>query len=207
MKRVRWSRHTKIYLSLGVLLLSAATAATLYDPALNGLEARIFYWFYNSPDALRLPVLVITQGGSIWVLLGLVVGAVLSNRYNIARRLAYSGLSVYVSAVMLKYLIGHPRPAFLLDNVAERESILRSPGFPSAHAALATIVGLTLMPYLPKRLRWLVPVGIVCVAVSRLYLGVHSPWDVVGGVGVGLIGAAVSSYIFDGKLAKSTRKA
>jgi membrane-associated phospholipid phosphatase len=58
-------------------------------------------------------------------------------------------------------------------------------GFPSWHAAAITVIMLTLLPYLRGKWRLAVPLLIAAVCISRLYLGVHIPLDIVGGVALG----------------------
>src|SRR5205823_7107152 len=86
----------------------------------------------------------------------------------------------------LKHFIHRARPAGLLHDVHLRWMDTGN-GFPSGHTATATIILLILIPYLPKKWRWIVPLGIVLMALSRIYLGLHAPLDVIGGFAVGLL--------------------
>ncbi len=94
----------------------------------------------------------------------------------------------------IKYLVDRPRPCDALSNVntlaGYRCSAEFDPAFPSGHASRAFAVA----AFLTIRFRW--RLGIlagsfaVLAGISRVYLGLHWPSDVLGGAVVG-IGFAV----------------
>jgi undecaprenyl-diphosphatase len=95
---------------------------------------------------------------------------------------------------VLKLGFNRPRPSIVLHSVHTVSS-----SFPSGHAMSAAIVYST-VAYLAARLqkrrwaRWLTMLAaftlIALIAVSRLYLGVHYPSDVVAGITIGLAWAS-----------------
>ena len=108
---------------------------------------------------------------------------------SIGRRVGVYLLLAFTLNFHLKELFGTVRPFH------ERPEILRSteedlgPGFPSGHAQAAT----AFWGYLALRVRrwwfWAIAILVMLlIALTRLYLGVHVPVDVLGGI---LIGAAV----------------
>lgn len=59
--------------------------------------------------------------------------------------------------------------------------------FPSGHTILVTSTwGATALSFGSKLLRIGAPILIFLVGLSRMYLGVHTPWDVLAGWGVGI---------------------
>jgi undecaprenyl-diphosphatase len=94
---------------------------------------------------------------------------------------------------LLKWVINRPRPTSDLVHVFSTET---GKGFPSGHAVFVTLV-LGILAYLitfhmrKGFFRTLTVAGflvlILLVGVSRVYLGVHSASDVVGGYLIGTI--------------------
>lgn len=140
--------------------------------------------------ALDRVVLLITQLGSEQVYVALLVIVYLGVDAAIGRRIAIAFLASFYANEQIKQLVDRPRP-FEIDPSVLRSQAARAtaPGasFPSGHAQAATVFYGSLAAYV--RRRWLLAVSIVVVVLigaSRLYLGVHMPIDVVGGIGIGL---------------------
>ncbi len=91
---------------------------------------------------------------------------------------------------LLKDMIARPRPADILTGVTAMAGV-NDFSMPSNHAATAFAVAFILSRSYGKR--WLFYSLAVLVAVSRVYLGVHFPSDVIAGAFLGiLIGYALS---------------
>jgi len=176
--------------TLAALSLLASTGA------MGPLETSIFELMYTMPDSLRWFALLATQFGNVWVCIG-IIGLLFVLRKNprLALVVFRNSLVAYMSVEFIKFFVGRPRPMLLLDNVISREIAVYGNGFPSGHTALATVLILTLLPHLPKYLRWLPIAWIGVVAWSRMYLGVHAPLDVVGGLLVGLLVVLLADYL------------
>ena len=90
--------------------------------------------------------------------------------------------SAYV-ALLAKTLFGMPRPPEYLHKVTENDF-----GFPSGHALVSSgfwgYLGLRIKN---SRIIIIGAIAVFLVSLSRIYLGVHYPGDVVGGIVFGLM--------------------
>lgn len=78
--------------------------------------------------------------------------------------------------------------------------------FPSGHTQGTTAFWITFMLHLRKK--WIYAAGTVCIILvgfSRLYLGVHWPSDVIGGLIIGGLWALFACWVFDKALEKSKK--
>jgi undecaprenyl-diphosphatase len=111
--------------------------------------------------------------------------------------------------VALKAVFDRPRP-----QVVPPLTLETSPSFPSGHAMMSAVIYLTLGTLLAQLCpRWPERVYVITVAggltliigLTRLYLGVHYPSDVLGGWSVGLAWALASGLAARG-LRKESRQ-
>ena len=174
-----------------VLLASAAVFLISSLLAKKGTlvlgEEYLIAFVYGLPEDLRLFFLTITLLGSAWALAIVLIILLIKERFDVGLRVLIGGVSVYWISGLAKELIARPRPGELISDVLQRELLVLGYGFPSAHTALATVLALILGAYLPRSRQFIVIVWIAAVAVSRLYLGVHAPLDIVGGFCIGLL--------------------
>ena len=136
--------------------------------------------------ATMLGLGIVQSGMSLClILLGLLADKVNWRRAGYAGliALAFSGAAVQIA----KVLWDRPRPILALFDVRVVDSPLFAHSFPSGHTTTAFAVTVACSVYLPRFRYVLVPLA-CAAAVSRVYLGVHFPLDVVYG---GLMGALI----------------
>ncbi|WP_309896505.1 phosphatase PAP2 family protein [Archangium sp.] len=145
----------------------------------------------------------VTALGSVMVL-AVVVGAVggflvLVRRWRTLGLVVGSTVGGALVNSLLKGMFARPRPS-VVPHLTE----VMTESFPSGHAMLSAIVYLTLGALLGQLVdrHWarvyLVSVGLVLtllVGVTRVYLGVHYPTDVLGGWMAGLGWALLSALV------------
>lgn len=145
------------------------------------------------PRWLQTAMLDVTALGSTTVLT-LIVLLAISYLLAIRRRLVAAIVVASTAGgtllnFVLKVSFARPRPG-LVAHLVEESSM----SFPSGHAASAAVIYLTLAILLAsaqaaRRVRWLIIAAALLVTMliglSRIYLGVHWPSDVVAGWAVG----------------------
>ncbi len=181
----------------GFVALLVAVALGLTD----AIDAALIAAFdVPAAPAMLEPLTVVTDLGSTWAIIAvgalvLLAGAVGGHPRDGALGALVIGIGS-LTIEMIKRLVGRDRPEVL-------EPILVEVGysFPSGHTANATIaygvlavlIGRIGLPAPVRLVAWLLLGGIVvAVGLSRVWLGVHYPSDVVGGWLLG--GAFVASY-------------
>jgi len=93
----------------------------------------------------------------------------------------------------LKILIRSPRPPIQLRIVEQNET---SYGFPSGNTQDATTFwGWVSLDFKNRSLAAVGAVIVLAVAISRIYLGVHYPIQVIGGIIVGLVVVGVAEVV------------
>ncbi len=175
-------------LVIGLILFIPAMAISLTH-RLTGFEATIFHDINNWPNYLKTPALIITEGlGAGYPIAALILIPAILKYYRFAWRVFITVGGAGVVGEIFKYIVKEPRPVLLLNGHLHQRAIetgLNS--FPSGHQVVATAMAMVVWMILPKLWRWLPVLWIVLVAVSRVYLGVHTPLDVIGGFAIGLM--------------------
>jgi len=187
-------KNPTIQLGLAILLFIVA-AWMVSDGKLAEWEKDLFNTVYDLPSWLNPLFLAITQLGSVYMLMGLSIAYLLKAHYHIVIRLLMSGTLAYLLAGVAKDLIGRGRPIDFMSDLITRDYMVRGAGFPSGHAALATTIALTMGHHIPRKYWWAIPLAIVAVCISRIYLGVHAPMDVVGGFAIGWASFALFQHV------------
>lgn len=143
------------------------------NPALDSFFSFItdihhFYWVLIP---FFLYWLTLGKGKGRWLVLSLVVAVTLSDQ---------------LSAHVLKLWVERVRPCNALDAVLTPAGKSMAYSFPSSHAAnmgsSMLLLSLTFRRWIP-----LFVVIALLVGLSRIYLGLHYPSDVLGGYAVGLL--------------------
>ncbi len=129
------------------------------------------------------------EHAGIWLAIGVAGAALDGERRREWRRATATVAGVYALNTAIKQLVGRPRPR--LDGLPPLTGTPTALSFPSAHAS-TSFAGARVYARLglPAAPLYALAAGL---ALSRLYLGVHYPSDVLAGAALGgLVGAYVA---------------
>lgn len=180
------SRKLTAILWLACLIALAWGVSLASSHQLPSWEERLFVNIYNLPDSWRLPVLAITQMAGFLSVVVITLLLLWRRRYSYAARLIWASGLCFLVVTLIKNLVDRARPFDLL-NLHAKDLAATGQGFPSGHTAQATVTALVLYPLIPPKWRWTLPIGVLLVAFSRIYLGVHAPLDIIGGLAIGFM--------------------
>jgi membrane-associated phospholipid phosphatase len=186
-----------------LLTLQAGADMSWVDRAARSVEA------LHGNEGLNRLMVGITSVGEEIVLFGLFGGLALiayrRSGVRWGRFFALVGAGALVLDNVIKPLVGRPRPVF--DQLVGG----RGDSFPSGHVTATTALLFSLAWYLStgkgatvRKLVWCAAGGgAIVMAVSRVYLGVHWPTDVLAGL---VLGAAWVCMCASSQLAWSVRR-
>lgn len=150
-------------------------------------------------DVLNPLVVLYTHlgdAGMVWILLSLALLLYKPTRKVGAAALLALAFGFLCTNVVLKNLVGRERPwlhlAQLIPLVEEHDPA----SFPSGHTTAAFAAGMVWARHLPRRgARMAAVAAAVCMGLSRLYVGVHYPSDVLAGAFIGFLCSLAAEYV------------
>jgi len=167
--------------------------------AAQGLVAgeKVLFVAVNSlPNALYYLIWPFMQYGVFLTIPVLIVIALTLRRVRLAAAMAIAGIGVYLLARIVKELVKRGRPEALIGDVEAREIFAEgSLGFPSGHVAVAAALTVVVTPHLRGRWRAVLAALVVIVAIGRMYVGAHTPLDLVGGAALGVSAGCIANLL------------
>jgi undecaprenyl-diphosphatase len=180
----------------GAAAVVVACALAVSTGTVGAAERAVFRVVNEQPDALERPLWVIQLVGVLGAPLLVAAGAVVLRRWRLALALVLLvPLKLLVERGVLKQLVHRERPGTTIPDAVLRDVPSAGPSFPSGHAIIAFGIAVLLLPYLRRRWQVVALALAVLNSVARVYLGAHTPLDVVAGAAAGIAVAAVLQLV------------
>jgi undecaprenyl-diphosphatase len=135
--------------------------------------------------------------GVFWYALMLGLIAIGGQGPRAAAHMAATGLVSLLLYKALKRWTKRPRPFASDIRIRAWIAPLDEFSFPSGHTLHAVAFTIVALAYYPA-LAWLLITFTASVAVSRVVLGLHYPSDVLAAIGIGILLATLSLWMFSG---------
>ncbi|MBE6972982.1 MAG: phosphatase PAP2 family protein [Ruminococcaceae bacterium] len=134
--------------------------------------------------------------GMIWIALSLLMLCFKRTRRAGVAGLLALAVGFVLTNLTIKPLVGRVRPWLTVEGLNALVTEHDPHSFPSGHTCAALAAACAWRPYLPKRWGNAALICAVLMGLSRLYVGVHFPTDVLAGAVIGcLSGWAVNKKI------------
>ena len=170
--------------------------------ALLRLDGNILLWIQEyvrcAPlSAVMEPFTMLGNAGLLWIILSLAMLCVRKTRKAGALALLAMALGLVVTNLTIKPLVDRSRPWLMVEGLAHLVEENDPHSFPSGHTCAAFAAGIVWMRTLPWRWGRIAAVVLaVLMGLSRLYVGVHYPSDVLAGAVVGTACALAALKVY-----------
>jgi undecaprenyl-diphosphatase len=160
---------------------------------IQNLDGNLLLWIQNNLrgplDGILSFYTNLGEAGILWIAISVVMLCIRKTRRAGLTALAAMGVCYLFNDVMLKHLVCRPRPFVTVEGLVP---LIKGPGswsFPSGHSCSSLAAASAWWRTVEwKSLRVVLLALAILMALSRLYVGVHYPSDVLVGALIGTIG-------------------
>lgn len=144
-------------------------------------------------DMIMPKITMLGNAGFIWIAIG--IGLLITKKYRKCGLLVLIGLlmGLIIGNGIVKNLVARPRPCWL----EEFQLLIECPkdfSFPSGHT-LSSVIAATILTMCNRKWGVVVIPLAALISFSRLYLYVHFPSDILGGIVMGLLIGSITFIV------------
>lgn len=157
----------------------------------------MFFQSIHTPvlDKVMVGLTTLGNAGIIWIIVGIILLARKKSRVAGVMLLSSLLLGLIVGNGIMKNLIARPRPCWRMPEVAMLIPVPTDYSFPSGHT-LASFEAITVLFLTKQKPAVFALILGSIIAVSRMYLFVHYPTDILGGMILGIVIGCFSVWIY-----------
>lgn len=149
-------------------------------------------WF----DPIMKFITYLANGGALWI--GICVLLLILKKTRTTGLVCSCSLAAtfLINNIILKNIVARTRPYEVVEGLNRIIGAQSDYSFPSGHSGASFAVAVVMFMEMPKK--YGVPALIVAtlIALSRLYVGVHYPSDVIAGILTGTLYAVITVTIY-----------
>jgi len=100
---------------------------------------------------------------------------------------------------LARYFYDLPRPFVVLE-ITPLISHAATPAFPSGHAAFYFALAIATFYLINRSWGWWLMAAALLMGVARIFVGIHWPLDIIGGLVAALLSISIVKYLFKSKI-------
>lgn len=163
------------------------------------LDSSILLWFQSLRQDWMTPfwkfITFLGNAGWFWIALALLLVCFDRTRRAGTSALLALALGALMTNVLIKPAFARIRPYEVVDGLILLIEKQKDFSFPSGHSCASFAAAVALWRHLPRRAFISLLSLAALIAISRLYVGVHYPSDVLGGILIGILAGRIAGRI------------
>jgi len=163
-------------------------------------DSSILLWIQNNLrtgflDPIMKAITMLGDKGMIWILITLALLIVRRTRRLGVICAASMVIGLLVTNLIIKNWAARIRPYELIPGLQCIVPLAKDYSFPSGHATNSLACAWVLFRKTPKKYGIPALILAILISLSRLYVGIHYPTDVLGGVVIGICSAVLAMWL------------
>lgn len=156
-------------------------------------------------DLVFKGITMLGELGTLWIVVGIILIIPKKTRKTGFTVLVALLMSLIINNGIIKHIVGRARPYDMVTGLETVIGELKDSSFPSGHTASSFAAAMVIFRNMSKKFGVPAIILAVLIGISRMYLGVHYPTDVIFGAISGIIIALTCDYIIKSTGHKSIR--
>lgn len=165
---------------------------------INDLDAVILLWIQanlRGPlDAVVTFITHLADHGYLWILIALILLLIRKTRKGGCAAAIALACGALITNLCIKNAVARIRPYETIEGLYSLIGRMEDWSFPSGHTTASFAAATAMASTLGKKFGIPAFILAILIALSRLYVGVHYPSDVLAGVIIGIVSGLIGSF-------------